>query len=119
MLLSPDNNAYLSLLIIFVLTVLLTEIITNNAAAALAIPLALQTAAALEVSYLPFVMAVTYGASACFLLPFGYQTHLMIYTPGNYRVKDFLRFGWAILFTYAAAALLLIPLIFPFRPASF
>lgn len=119
MLLSPDNNAYLSLLIIFVLTVLLTEIITNNAAAALAIPLALQTAAALEVSYLPFVMAVVYGASACFLLPFGYQTHLMIYTPGNYRVKDFLRFGWAILFTYAAAALLLIPLIFPFRPASF
>ncbi|WP_404343649.1 hypothetical protein [Vreelandella venusta] len=61
----------------YLLTLVLTETVTNNAAAALAFPIAWSTAQAFSADTLPFVMAVAYGASACFLIPFGYQTHLM------------------------------------------
>ena len=96
------------------MTLITTEIITNNAAAALAIPIALSTAQALNANPLPFVMAVAYGASACFILPFGYQTHLMVYTPGRYTLGDYLRTGLPVSLTYSALVLLLTPLVFPF-----
>jgi di/tricarboxylate transporter len=99
---------------IYLITVVLTEILTNNAAAALAFPIALSTAKAFGVDPLPFVMLVAYGASAGFLIPFGYQTHLMVYSPGRYRVRDFLRAGLPVSLTYAAVTLTLVPVFFPF-----
>lgn len=98
----------------YMLALLLTETVTNNAAAALAFPIAWSTAQAFGADPLPFVMAVAYGASACFLIPFGYQTHLMVYSPGRYQVADFLKMGLPVSITYSAAVLTLTPLVFPF-----
>ncbi len=99
---------------IYLLTVLLTELVTNNAAAALAFPIALSTARAFDADPMPFVMAVLYGASAGFLIPFGYQTHLMVYSPGRYRMMDFVRVGLPVSIAYGATVLLLVPVFFPF-----
>jgi di/tricarboxylate transporter len=98
----------------YLLTLLLTETVTNNAAAALAFPIAWSTAQAFGADPLPFVMAVAYGASACFLIPFGYQTHLMVYSPGRYKITDFFKIGFPVSLTYSAAVLLITPLVFPF-----
>lgn len=98
----------------YLLTLLLTETVTNNAAAALAFPVAWSTAHAFGADPLPFVMAVAYGASACFLIPFGYQTHLMVYSPGRYKITDFFKIGLPISLTYSAAVLVITPLVFPF-----
>ena len=67
---------------------------------------------------MPFVMVVAYGASAGFLIPFGYQTHLMVYSAGRYRMRDFLRAGLPVSLTYSALVLLLVPLVFPAPPLS-
>lgn len=98
----------------YLLTLLLTETVTNNAAAALAFPIAWSTAHAFGADPLPFIMAVAYGASACFLIPFGYQTHLMVYSPGRYKITDFFKIGLPISFTYSAAVLVITPMVFPF-----
>jgi di/tricarboxylate transporter len=100
---------------LYLLTVVLTEMVTNNAAAALSFPIAISTAHALGVDPMPFVMVVLYGASACFLIPFGYQTHLMVYTPGRYRMRDFLRAGLPVSLAYGVTVLLLVPVFFPFH----
>lgn len=101
---------------IYLMTVLLTELVTNNAAAALAFPIALTTARAFDADPTPFMMAVLYGASAGFLVPFGYQTHLMVYSPGRYRMSDFVRVGLPISLAYGITVLLLVPVFFPFFP---
>lgn len=104
-----------SLVGIYLLTWVMTELVTNNAAAALAFPIALASSNALGVSPTPFIMVVAYAASAGFLLPFGYQTHLMVYSPGRYTLGDFLRAGWPIALVYAVTVLLLTPVFFPFK----
>ena len=109
-----DSGTWAAFAGIYFMTLITTEIITNNAAAALAIPVALSTAQAMHASPTPFVMAVAYGASACFLLPFGYQTHLMVYSPGCYTMRDYLRTGIPVSLSYSALVLLLTPLAFPF-----
>jgi di/tricarboxylate transporter len=99
-----DGQGMLGALVgVYVLTWVLTEMVTNNAAAALAFPVALSAANALGVDPLPFVMVVAYAASACFLLPFGYQTHLMVYSAGGYKVTDFAKVGWLVSVVYALA----------------
>ncbi len=101
---------------VYLVTLLLTELVTNNAAAALAFPIALTTARAFGVDPTPFVMIVAYGASAGFLVPFGYQTHLMVYSAGRYRMSDFFRVGLPVSVVYSAGVLLLVPVMFPFAP---
>ncbi|WP_163560412.1 SLC13 family permease [Halomonas sp. NO4] len=98
----------------YLLTLLLTETVTNNAAAALAFPVAWTTAQAFGADPMPFIMAVAYGASACFLIPYGYQTHLMVYSPGRYQISDFLKTGLPVSLAYSAGVLALTPLVFPF-----
>ena len=99
---------------VYLITLILTETVTNNAAAALAFPIGLSTAQGFGVDPMPFIMAVAFGASACFMVPFGYQTHLMVYSPGRYRVMDYIRSGLPISLLYSAGVLLLVPLVFPF-----
>lgn len=99
---------------VYLMTLMLTELVTNNAAAALAFPIALSTARAFGVDPTAFVMVVAYGASAGFLMPFGYQTHLMVYSPGRYRISDFVKAGLPVSLAYSICVLLLVPVFFPF-----
>lgn len=107
-------GVYGSFIGIYLLTVLITETVTNNAAAAIAFPIALVTAQALGVSPWPFIMAVAYGASASFLTPYGYQTNLMVYSPGGYQFTDYLKMGLPVSLVYGITATTLIPVFFPF-----
>jgi len=103
-----------SLIGVYLLTMLLTEMVTNNAAAALGIPIALATASALDASAMPYIMTVAYAASASFLTPYGYQTNLMVYTPGGYRFLDYIKMGLPVSFVYGVTVIILVPLVFPF-----
>jgi di/tricarboxylate transporter len=109
-----DQGAFLNLVGIYLLTFLLAQLVTNNAAAALAFPMAYSTAVSLQVNPLPFVMAVAYGASASFLTPYAYQTNLMVFGPGNYRFGDFLKTGLPLALVYGLITLTLIPVFFKF-----
>ncbi|WP_224416836.1 SLC13 family permease [Modicisalibacter tunisiensis] len=108
------HGPYAALVGCYLLALVLTETVTNNAAAALAFPVAWSTAQAFGADPMPFIMVVAYGASACFLIPYGYQTHLMVYSPGRYSLKDFLRIGLPVSLTYSVAVLVLTPWVFPF-----
>ena len=82
-----------SLAAVYLVTVILTSLISNAAAAAIVFPLALATATQAHTDPMPFVLAVLFAASAAFATPIGYQTNLMIYGPGGYRFSDFVRYG--------------------------
>jgi di/tricarboxylate transporter len=99
---------------VLIATMILTELISNNAAAVLAFPVALATAAATGTDPRPYVIAVAMGASLSFLTPIGYQTNLMVYGLGGYRFWDFTRLGLPINLVCIAGSLLLIPIFFPF-----
>jgi di/tricarboxylate transporter len=98
---------------VLVATMLLTELVSNNAAAVLLFPVAVATAAATGSDVRPFVIAVTMGASLSFLTPIGYQTNLMVYALGGYRFGDFARLGAPLNLVVVTLALILIPLVFP------
>ena len=97
---------------VFLVTWLITELVTNNAAAAIMFPMAMAISGQWDSGYMPFVMAVAFGASASFLSPYGYQTHLMVYTAGNYRVRDFIRMNTLVLLAYISVSLSMIWLLF-------
>ncbi|TVR35885.1 MAG: SLC13 family permease [Spirochaetaceae bacterium] len=113
-LLGATGGPLAALVSVYFLTVLFTELITNNAAAVLMFPIAVSTAAALQVSHMPFVVAIMVGASASFITPIGYQTNLMVYGPGGYRFSDYVRVGLPLSLLVAAAAVALIVQFFPF-----
>jgi di/tricarboxylate transporter len=98
---------------ILIATMLLTELISNNAAAVLAFPVAVATALATGSDPRPFVVAVTMGASLSFLTPIGYQTNLMVYGLGNYRFGDFSRLGAPVNVVVFTLAMIFIPIVFP------
>lgn len=101
---------------VYLITSLLTALISNNAAAVVLTPIAVAVALALDVSPLPFVIAVMLAASSSFLTPIGYQTNTFIYGPGGYRFSDFFRVGAPLSLLLLVAATLVIPLFFPFHP---
>ncbi len=110
------NNPWLALTVVYLVTLTLTEAMSNNAAAALMFPFAMATAASLGVSYMPFVIAIMVAASCGFATPIGYQTNLMVYGPGGYRFGDYLRIGVPLDGLVAIVAIALTPVMFPFHP---
>ncbi|QTH65276.1 SLC13 family permease [Psychrosphaera ytuae] len=111
---AAEAGVYFGFILVFVVTLILTELITNNAAAALMFPIAYSLAKGFGVDILPFVLAVAYGASGSFMSPYGYQTNLMVFNAGNYSFKDVIKFGWPVSLTYSVMVLTLIPMVFPF-----
>ena len=107
-------SPWIVLILVLLLTVAMTEIMTNNAAAALMFPIAFSFSQSLEVSHMPFVMAVLFGASASFMTPFGYQTNLMVMSPGAYRSRDYFRLGAPVSLVYLVTCAYLLPVFYPF-----
>ena len=105
---------YGALIAVYLLTLVLTESVTNNAAAALSFPIGYSLALAYNVDPMSFIMAVLSGASASFISPYGYQTNLLVYSVGNYKLRDYVRIGLPISIVYSIVVLTLIPLLFPF-----
>ena len=107
------GNAYLSLIIIYLVTMLFTEMITNNGAAVLMFPIALATANGLDANFATFAICIMMAASASFSTPIGYQTNLMVYGPGGYRFTDYFRIGIPMNLLMATITLLIAPLVWP------
>jgi di/tricarboxylate transporter len=114
--LSPFKNASPGVVLagIILLTSISTQILSNNATAVLILPISIATALALNVNPKPFIVAVCFGASACFASPIGYQTNLLVYGPGNYRFSDYLKLGIPLNILVIVMGSLLIPVFWPF-----
>lgn len=112
---SQTFGDHAALAVIYLLTWILTEFMSNNASAALMFPIGIATAHHLGVDARPLVIAITLAASGGFVSPIGYQTHLMVFGPGGYRQSDFLRMGLPMGLLWFACAMLLIPLAWPLR----
>ena len=102
------------LVLIYALTLAMTELMTNNAAAALMFPIGYSIAVTTGLDPMAFVMAVALGGSASFLTPYGYATNLMVQNLGGYSRQDYIRFGWLVSLAYSSVVLLLLPRVFPF-----
>ncbi|MBN1354890.1 SLC13 family permease [bacterium] len=108
------NSPWLSLLIVYFITMIFTELITNNAAAVLMFPVAQASAQTLDVNFMPFVIAIMVAASASFSSPIGYQTNLMVYGPGGYHFSDFARMGAPLGILVGIITVTLVPFLWPF-----
>ena len=109
-----DLGPFYALVVIYLSTLLLAELLHHNAAVALTFPIAAATAELLGVDARPFVMAVIVGGCCAFASPVTYQTHLIVYGPGGYRFTDFVKVGLPLDALCAVTALFMIPRIWPF-----
>jgi di/tricarboxylate transporter len=103
-----------ALFLVYVITLLMTELISNNAAAAIMYPFSVALAEEFNVSYKPFVMAIMIAATAAFMSPIGYQTHVMVWGPGGYKFIDYVKFGAAINIIWWVGTCLIVPALYPF-----
>ena len=109
-----ELSPMMMLVLIYALTLAMTELMTNNAAAALMFPIGYSVAITTGLEPMAFVMAVALGGSASFLTPYGYATNLMVQNLGGYSRQDYIRFGWLVSLAYSSVVLLLLPRVFPF-----
>ncbi len=105
---------YVMLAIVYLITLILTEILSNNATAVIMAPIAITLAHTMGVDPRGFVMAVCIASSAGFALPIGYQTHMYVYSVGGYKFSDFMKIGVHIDLVYFLVSVTLIPLLWPF-----
>jgi di/tricarboxylate transporter len=96
---------------VFLLTTILTEIVSNNAVAVIMTPIAISLAAALGIDARPLVVAVMIAASCAFATPIGYQTNTLVYGPGGYQFSDFLKVGAPLNLSMSLIASAVIPMI--------
>lgn len=99
---------YGALVAVYAVTLVGTELLSNGATVLLLLPVVAKLAKGLQQPPLMFIYVVVFAASQSFLSPIGYQTNLMVYSPGNYRFLDFLRFGWPLSLLYAVVIPLVI-----------
>jgi di/tricarboxylate transporter len=109
-----SGEPWLALALLFIAAALLTAMATNNVAAVLLFPVAMDAAQRLEVSATPFLVTLMIGASASFATPIGYQTNLMVFNIGGYRFADFLRIGIPLTLLVGVVTVGLVPLIWGF-----
>lgn len=103
-----NSSPFIALVIVYLTTLVLTELVTNNAAAALMFPFAFGISQALNMPIMPFALTVAFAASASFISPYGYQTNLLVFSAGNYRFKHFIKMGFPISATYSIIVLSLL-----------
>ncbi len=106
------------LAMIYLVTMIMTELASNAATAIIMTPIVLSVAAQIGLDPRPFIFAVCFAASASFVTPIGYQTNLMVYGPGGYKFSDYVKVGLPLAITLWVMATVLIPLIWPFTPAN-
>lgn len=107
------GNSLLVMIGLYLIANIITMFVTNAAAAAITLPIAFAAAAELGVeNFKPFILVIAYAASAEFLTPFGYQTNLMVYGPGGYKFRDYLRVGFPLSVIFFAGTILILKLVF-------
>ncbi len=109
-----DGDPLATLALLYLATSVLTSVATNNVAAVLMFPVALQAAASIGVSPLPFLLTLMVAASADFATPIGYQTNLMVFNVGGYRFSDFARVGIPLTLVVGTVTVLIVPQVWPF-----
>jgi di/tricarboxylate transporter len=97
----------------YLLTSVLTELVSNNAVAVVVTPIAIGLATALGIDPRPLVVAVMVAASASFATPIGYQTNMLVYGPGGYKFTDFMRVGIPLNLSIGVLASAVIPILWP------
>ena len=112
---SEGATPIILLSIIYLLSSFLTEVISNNAVAALITPTVIGIAASLQIDARPFIVAMMFGCSASFATPVGYQTNTYVYGAGGYRFADFSRVGLPLAIGLWILASFLIPVLWPFQ----
>jgi di/tricarboxylate transporter len=111
---TPENKPMVMLVCVYFVTMVLTEVLSNNAAGVIMATISIPLAQAMGVDPRPFLIAVTIAASAAFATPIGYQTNTYVYGVGGYRFADFVKIGVPLNFICAITALLIIPRFWPF-----
>ena len=111
---SADTGPFLVMAAFFVLAVVISELMSNSGTVALLGPITIAVATKMGINPMSLLAAITFGSSAAFAMPIGYQTSLMIYGPGGYRFRDFILMGIPLDLILALLALLLIPYFWPF-----
>lgn len=112
--LGGDRAAYAALAAVWLGTNVLTCLISNVAAAAVVLPVALNTAKEMGADERPFILAVVFAASLALATPMGYQTNLLVWNPGGYKFTDYARFGLPLQVLLFVLAVFLLPVFFPF-----
>ncbi|MEZ9120637.1 SLC13 family permease [Vibrio cyclitrophicus] len=100
---------FIGLVVVYLLAWLMTELVTNNAAAALVFPIGIELASSLSANPQAFILAIAFGASASFISPYGYQTNLMVFNAGQYKLQDFVKVGVPMCLLYGVIVLTTIP----------
>ena len=111
---SNDIQPYILLGLIYLITMILTEVSSNTATAIIMTPIVMAVTNQIGIDPRPFIFAVCFAASASFITPVGYQTNLMVYGPGGYKFSDFIKVGMPLSIIFWLLAILLIPIIWPF-----
>lgn len=111
---TAGTNPWVALATIYVVASLFTEVLANNAAAALVFPIAIATADNLDVNRMPFIIAIMIAASASFATPIGYQTNMMVYGPGGYHFFDYTRIGLPLNVLMGIITVVIAPFVWPF-----
>ena len=111
---STDVQPYILLGLIYLITMILTEVSSNTATAIIMTPIVMAVTNQIGIDPRPFIFAVCFAASASFITPVGYQTNLMVYGPGGYKFSDFIKVGMPLSIIFWLLAILLIPIIWPF-----
>ena len=112
---SPGKQPYILLGLIYLITMILTEVSSNTATAIIMAPIVMAVTNQMGIDARPFIFAVCFAASASFVTPVGYQTNLMVYGPGGYKFSDFIKVGMPLSIIFWLLAILFIPIIWPFQ----
>ncbi|WP_419203974.1 SLC13 family permease [Bordetella trematum] len=109
-----EQGPLIVLAAVYLMALLLTEFMSNAAAAVLLTPIGISTARMMEVDATPFLIAVTFAASTSFATPVGYQTNTMVYGAGGYRFADFIKVGLPLNLIFWVLGIVFIPMFWPF-----